>query len=85
MNTDKSMRFKEVMETLKYSKDEQWNMARTIFDINAVGDCIYVNLLGQKNSDGNYDIFVLIMNATIKLSSDVFMLRETTCEFCLFS
>jgi hypothetical protein len=60
-------------------------MARTIFDVNAGGDCSYVNLLGQKRPDGNFDIFVATMSATFKLSPDVFILRETTCEFfCLF-
>ena len=61
-------------------------MERTIFDVNTGGDSTYVNLLGQKNGDGTFDVFVSTMTATFKIAPDIFYLRSSTCAFfCLFS
>ena len=68
---------KEYMFMVPFTEIGQWNMMRTMFNVNQVSNANYLCLMTYINEDNKYSIYTVQMKNSFEIAPDILIVRDS--------
>jgi hypothetical protein len=68
---------KEYMYMVPFTEIGQWNMMRTMFNVNQVSNANYLCLMTYINEDNKYSIYTVQMKNSFEIAPDILIVRDS--------
>jgi len=76
VNEETRAKVKEFMYMVPFTEIGQWNMMRTMFNVNEVSNANYLCLMTYINEENKYSIYQVQMKNSFEIAPDILIMRD---------